>query len=121
HIRHGFRKEPFSQRHLFLASIAPETRSYNFRYQGKFVDVAGSWDLEVDADLKAPNYVNNFLGMGNESVFNDDIDDEPGIDVDESIHYYRYRFSEISLCPSLSRSLGSAATLQVGPVFQRIR
>lgn len=120
-IKHGFRKDPFAQRHLFLASVAPETGSYDFQYQGKFTRVAGPWDVEIDADVKAPNYVNNFFGMGNESVFNDEIDDVPGIGVDEAIQYYRYRFNEISFYPSMSRTFGSWGTLQLGPTYQRVK
>lgn len=119
-IKHGFRKQPFSQRHVFLASFAPLTSSYNFAYQSRFTEVVGEWDLEVDADVKAPNYVNNFFGMGNESVFNRDIDDEPEVDVDESIHYYRYRFEEISLSTTLSRAVGSFGTVMFGPIVQRV-
>jgi hypothetical protein len=119
-VKNGFRKQPFSQRHLFMASIAPLTRSYNFKYQAKFTSVVGRWDLELDADVKAPNYVNNFFGMGNESVYNDDIDDEPGIDVDASIQYYRYRFEEVTLFPSLSRSFSHWGNFKFGPVLQRI-
>ena len=118
--KNGFRKEPFSQRHLFLASVAPETWSFNFRYQGKFTEAFGKWNLEIDADIKAPNYVNNFFGMGNESVFNDDIDDEPGIGVDKAIQYYRYRFEELSLFASVSRPLGGWGNVQFGPLLQRI-
>lgn len=121
YLTQGFRKEPFKQRHLFLATIAPLTQSFNFRYQGKFTDVAGKWDLELEGDLKSPNYVNNFFGMGNESVFNRDIDDEPGITgVDEAIHYYRYRFEEVLVQASLSRPVGNWGNVKIGPVFQRI-
>jgi hypothetical protein len=120
-LTHGFRKDPFSQRHLFLASIAPSTRSYNFTYQGKFTEVFGQWNVELDADLKVPNFVNNFFGMGNESVFNDDIEDMPGLDIDEDIHYYRYRFEEIWIQPSLSRDFGRWGLLKFGPVFQRVK
>ena len=119
-FKNGFRKDPFSQRHLFLASIAPLTSSYNFSYQGKFTDVFGKWNVELDADLKVPNFVNNFFGMGNESVFNDDIEDEPGAGVDESIDYYRYRFEEVWLYPSLSRNFGRWGTVKFGPLLQRI-
>jgi hypothetical protein len=119
-LKHAFRKEPFGQRHLVLASIAPVTRSYNFSYHGKFTQVVGKWNLELEADLKVPNFVNNFFGMGNESVFDDDIDDEPGIAVDESIHYYRYRFKEVWVHPSLSRNLGRWGTVKVGPMLQRV-
>lgn len=119
--KNGFRKDPYSQQHLFLASIAPMTQSYNFKYQGKFTQLIGPWSLELDADVKAPNYVNNFFGMGNESVYNNEIDEEAGIDVDEEIHYYRYRFQELTFIPSLSRSFGIWGDLKIGPLFQRIQ
>lgn len=121
YIRHGFRKEPFAQRHLLLASIAPATESYNFRYRGLFIKAIGNLDLDIDADLKSPNYVNNFFGMGNESVYNDDIDDEPGISVDESIDYYRYRFNEVLLHPAISGVVWGKTRIQLGPVFQQVR
>src|SRR5690606_6627987 len=72
----GFRKDPFKQRHIFLASVAPETKSYNFLYRGDFTDVMGKWGLGIHADLKSPNYVNNFFGMGNETEFDKNIDDQ---------------------------------------------
>jgi hypothetical protein len=118
-LKHGFRKDPFSQRHLFLASFAPLTESYDFHYQGKFTDFAGQWDLEVEADIKAPNYVNNFFGMGNESVFDRDIGDKD-TGVDEAIQYYRYRFEEVSFIPSISRDVGWWGRVKFGPLLQRI-
>jgi hypothetical protein len=117
---HGFRKQPFKQRHLFLASVAPLTWSFNFRYQGKFTEVIGKWNFELSADLKSPNYVNNFFGFGNESVYNEDIEEAPGISVDESIDFYRYRFEELRIEPALSRNLGDWGLLKIGPAFQRI-
>src|SRR5690606_27829743 len=110
-----------AQRHLLLASIAPATESYNFRYRGLFIKAIGNLDLDIDADLKSPNYVNNFFGMGNESVYNDDIDDEPGISVDESIDYYRYRFNEVLLHPAISGVVWGKTRIQLGPVFQQVR
>lgn len=117
---HGFRKEPFRQRHIALASIAPRTRSYNLLYRGIFTGVTGKWNLEVAADLKVPNFVNNFFGWGNESVFDDEIDDQPGIDADDAIDYYRFRFEEIRLAAMLTRPIGSYTELKIGPAYQRI-
>jgi hypothetical protein len=117
---HGFRKQPFRQRHLFLASVAPLTWSFNFRYQGKFTEVIGRWNFELSADLKSPNYVNNFFGFGNESVFNKNAEDDPTLSVDESIDFYRYRFEELRIEPSLSRNLGDWGVLKIGPALQRI-
>lgn len=117
---HGFRKEPFKQRHIALASIAPRTSSYNLLYRGIFTDAVGNWNLEVAADIKAPNFVNNFFGWGNESVFDDDIDDQPGINADDAIDYYRFRFEEIRLSAFLTRPIGNYTELKIGPAYQRI-
>ena len=120
-VKNSFRKEPHAQRHFFLASVAPETSSYNFRYQGHMTEFAGRWDLQVDADAKAPNYVNNFFGMGNESVFNRHLDDAPDVDVGEAVQYYRYRFSELLFHAGISREAGNLGRVQVGPLVQRVR
>jgi hypothetical protein len=117
---HGFRKDPFRQRHILTASIAPKTQSYNFLYRGTFADVVGKWDFDLAADVKSPNFVNNFFGWGNESVFDQEIDELPGSDLEESIDYYRYRFEELRLEPSLIRNFGKNSFIKVGPALQRI-
>ncbi|HEY0655683.1 MAG TPA: BamA/TamA family outer membrane protein [Chryseosolibacter sp.] len=120
-ILNGFRKDPFRQRHILTGSVAPRTQSFNFLYRGTFADVLGKWDLDLSADVKSPNFVNNFFGWGNESVYNDDIEEQPGFDeLDESIDYYRYRFEELRLEPSLIRNFGRNSFIKIGPAFQRI-
>jgi hypothetical protein len=116
----GFRKNPFKQRHIFLASIAPRTNSYNFLYRGDFTDVFGKWGFSIDADIKAPNYVNNFFGMGNETRFDRSIDDNPAYRVDDEIDYYRFRFAEGRLETFLTRRVGGTSVFSIGPVIQRI-
>ena len=95
--KEGFRKAPFKSRHLALVSFAPRTSSYNFLYRGDFTDVIRKWGVEINADLKVPNYVNNFFGMGNESVYDENIDEDPQYDLEKPIDYYRFRFEEIRL------------------------
>jgi hypothetical protein len=119
-IIHGFRKQPYKQQHIFLASIAPRTLSFNFKYSGKFREVIGQWNLETDIDVKSPNYVNNFFGMGNESVFDKNIENNPSVVVDRSIQYYRYRFKEIKIDAFLSRKIGGVILFKAGPSFQRV-
>jgi predicted phosphodiesterase len=119
-IRHGFRKEPFKSQHILLGSYAINTSSFNFRYDGKFTRLIGKWDLDISADAKSPNYVNNFFGWGNESQFDKNIDDEPGINVDDPIDYYRVRFREIVVEPKISRKFGQAGFLKLGGSFQWI-
>ncbi|HEX5172024.1 MAG TPA: BamA/TamA family outer membrane protein, partial [Cyclobacteriaceae bacterium] len=120
YVSHGFRKTPFKQRHILLASIAPRTSSYNFLYRGDFTGVIGKWNLELNADLKVPNFVNNFFGWGNESVFDQHVDEQPDIRADKAIDYYRYRFEEIRLEAYLSRNIGTLAKFKIGPALQRI-
>ncbi len=119
-LNYGFRKQPFKQRHLLLASMAPATQSYNIVYKGVFTDVIGKWAFLLNADIKSPNYVNNFFGLGNESVYDRNIDDQPGMDVRKPFHYYRYRFEELRLDASLSRKIGKSMSVSFGPTLQRI-
>ncbi len=119
-INQGFRKEPFKSKHLFLASYAANTSSFNFRYDGRFTGIFGKWNGEIDADVKAPNYVNNFFGWGNESVFNKNIDKVDTIHVGRAINYYRVRFNEIRLDLRLTRRLGKTGFVKIGPSFQRM-
>lgn len=121
-IQHeGFRKSPFKDRHILVAAFAPRTNSYNFLYRGDFTDVIGKWGVGVDADIKSPNFVNNFFGLGNETNFDQEIDDRPGIEgVDDAIDYYRFRFQEVRLAGYLTRPLTNTARFSIGPAFQRI-
>jgi hypothetical protein len=119
-INHGFRKTPFRQRHIFLASFAPLTSSYNFRYQARFTELVAKWDADVDINVKSPNYVNNFFGMGNESVFNRRIDEVPGISVEDPIDFYRYRFEEMLIDLTMIRKFSNWGSFRIGPALQRI-
>ncbi|HYG18596.1 MAG TPA: BamA/TamA family outer membrane protein, partial [Ohtaekwangia sp.] len=117
-ITHGFRKQPYKSQHLFLASYAPLTSSYNFKYDGRFTQVFGNWGIELDFDSKAPNYVNNFFGLGNETVFDREIDDAPGFDLERAVDYYRIRLQQVEIVAKLTRPVGEWGTIKFGPVFQ---
>lgn len=122
YTNHGFRKEPYKSQHLVLASYAPLTASYNFKYDGRFTDVIGKWGLRINADIKAPNFVNNFFGWGNETVFNSELDDDPMYEdeIERSIDYYRIRYQQIELNAAFTRRLGRWGVLEIGPFFQRV-
>ena len=116
----GFRKTPFHHRHIVLASIAPRTNSYNLLYRGDFNEIIGSWGLGIRGDLKSPNYVNNFFGMGNESKFKQNLEDSPDVSVDDDIDYYRFRFEELRTELYLKHRIGKAGEFSFGPAYQRI-
>lgn len=118
--KHGFRKQPYKSQHLFLASYAPLTSSYNFKYDGRFNQVFGKWGVEVDLDWKAPNFVNNFFGFGNETKFDRDIDEVEAYDLDRAVDYYRIRLEQVDYRAKLTHPLGAYAKIKFGPVFQRV-
>lgn len=100
----GFRKEPYANKHTLLANYAVATSSYNLSYKAEFVDVVGKANLLLDVDIKAPNFVNNFFGLGNESAYDKDLD----------LTYYRTRYQSYLLNPSLSFPVGSKANFTAG-------
>lgn len=117
----GFRKSPFKSRHFALFSMAPLTASFNLSYRGDFNDVVGKWGLQIAADIKQPNYVNNFFGWGNESVYDLNIDEKPQhAGLSTPIEYYRYRFEEWKLEAYVTRHIGNWGLFQAGPAFQRV-
>jgi hypothetical protein len=117
---HGFRKTPFKQRHMVLASMAPLTNSYNFTYRGDFTQAIGTWNAELNIDIKAPNFVNNFFGMGNETVFDQQIDEQPGINARRAIDYYRFRFEEHKAELKVNHTLGKYGVVELGGMYQQI-
>lgn len=117
---HGFRKTPYKSQHLLLVTHSLLTESYSFRYDGRFPQLVKQWALEIDADLKGPNFVNNFFGWGNETIFNNEVDDDPALDLDRAIDYYRVRTQEMMLSANLSHAVGSHGFFKIGPSFQRV-
>lgn len=107
--KQGFRREPFKSQHRVTANHAFDTEAYNFRYDGDFTDAIGRLDLALNAEIKAPNFVYNFFGLGNKSVFNKD----------QKINYYRTRFKNWKINALLQHKIGQL-TFFVGPAFENI-
>ncbi|MBC7920265.1 MAG: metallophosphoesterase [Ferruginibacter sp.] len=108
--RPGFRKQPYAASHRITANVALATGAYNFDYQGTFTEAVGKLDLQLDADVQAPNFVRNFFGLGNESAFNQEV----------NINYYRVRFRNIVLSGLLRRRAGPHQAFFFGPTFQTV-
>lgn len=106
----GFRKAPFASQQSISGSYALGTSSYNIGYKGTFTDVFGKADLLLEADIKAPNFVNNFFGLGNETAYDDE----------RSLTFYRTRFEEYSFKPSVNLNVGTKANLNLGTSLRSI-
>ncbi len=111
-ITHGFRKEPYATRQVIKGNYAIASNSYNFVYQGEFKELVGPLDLVLEADIRAPNYVRNFFGLGNET--NSFVDEE-------GINFHRVRFRQYLLRPELRKQWnGEMHSLSFGTFIQNI-
>lgn len=108
---HGFRKDPFKSKHKFGLANAIATASYSFGYEGEFTDFIGKADLLLTSELRSPNYVTNFFGIGNETVYNKEL----GID------YYRVRYEEFLLDAHLRFNLSEVMELKLGSSSQMVK
>jgi hypothetical protein len=109
HRTHGFRKTPYATQQRLSGNYAFSTSAYNLDYRGDFVDVLGGLDLGVDLRVQGPNYVNNFFGYGNETVWNDD---------EHDIDFYRARVRSIRVSTVLIKHVFRTQQLYLGPAFE---
>ncbi|MBE9585204.1 BamA/TamA family outer membrane protein [Mucilaginibacter sp. JRF] len=97
--KHGFRKEPYAYRHEFLTEYSLARKAFVFTYTGDFIKVFGNTNLMVNLKARGPNNVNNFFGLGNESVFINRGRREIG--------YYRNRYDLITGDVSLYQNINN--------------
>lgn len=106
----GFRKDPFKSNHKLLFNYAVATSSFSFDYDGQFTDVIGKADFLFKSEIRQPNYVTNYFGTGNETVY----DKSRGLD------YYRVRFEEFLSNASFRFNFGDNVRLTTGLTSQII-
>lgn len=106
----GFRKEPFKSEQSIKGNAAFLTGAFNFYYTGRFVDVWKTWDLEVATDVRAPNYVSNFFGYGNESIGLTPESNDPD--------FFRTRYNQIRFYSGLRKELGDHSFFRIGPTVE---
>lgn len=116
--RQGFRKSPFSVQQRFTGSVALATGAFNFQYRMEarsLFRIPGSatrrFDLLVQANAKAPDHIQNYFGIGNETVF-----PNKG---NRKIDYYRSGFDLIEAGLLLRAPISQHLSFLTGPVFQR--
>ena len=107
---HGFRKDPFKNKHLLLGMVAFKTGSFDLRYKGTFNHVIGSLDAQFNFDLEGPNYTFNYFGMGNESEF----------DQNQDIDYYRVQIDNVLGSFYLRQRFRERFHVSIGPRFENI-
>ena len=114
YTKNGWRKEPYAAKHTFNAIGAFATGSYQFTYSGDYTDVLGNWDLNTSVLLQEPFFVNNFFGVGNETVFDMD-------QTDNAINFYRVRMDRTDLNVGLSKNVGAKAKFYFGTGYKSVK
>jgi hypothetical protein len=107
----GFKKEPFAASHRVLAKYALLTNSYRFDYQGYFTHVVKKFDLQVNVDIRTPNFNATFFGLGNNTQYEDD---------KANIEFYRYTSRQYYVNAMVGRKIGRSQVLLLGPAYQRV-
>lgn len=92
-----------------LVNRSLATQAMSIRYNGVFTHLIGRNDLWISANIKAPDNVTNFFGVGNTTEYNKE----------RGISYYRTRYNLTTVSALLKRSLSKHVQLAVGPVFQQ--
>lgn len=105
-----FGKAPYGYMQSLWGNYAAQTGAYNFWYEGIFKEVTGKWDLHLNAQWNAPDYVLNYYGAGNETV-----------KYDQPKNYYRVRANEWTVAPSLSKQFGKNNSLGLGLSYQSVK
>jgi hypothetical protein len=107
-FRYKFRKSPYHARHLLRAQYAAGTQSLFINYETDLIDVINERDLVIRADIKAPNNVTNFFGLGNNSLYDKS---KPG-----GIQYYRVNYDMANVAVMLRENMQSWMNADIGPV-----
>ncbi|MFB0902985.1 MAG: metallophosphoesterase [Nonlabens sp.] len=83
----GFNRNPNTRVHQFKGGYYFATRGFDLTYKGTFAGVFNQMNLTLKARFSGPMFAENFFGLGNETVNNDD---------DLEFDFNRIRLSELS-------------------------
>jgi hypothetical protein len=86
--KHGFRKEPYASKQELYGYYSTGRKSFMFTYSADIKKIFGNTDLQINIISRAPKYVSNFFGIGNETVFRK----SDG----KQINYYRNRYDYVN-------------------------
>jgi hypothetical protein len=107
YIRPGFRKFPYGSSQMIVGNVSTSTGAFNFKYEGEFKSVQGSWDKTLDVFIFGPNYQKNYFGIGNETpLLTDDRD------------FNRVRINEATVTPGLRGTIAENHSLEIGLGYQ---
>lgn len=108
-VNQGFRKEPYAQKHEFLASYLTGRKSFILEYNGKFKDIYGH-NLNMNVISLGPSNLSNFFGYGNTSEY--------GLRKTRGIHYFRNRYDLIHANILFEKEINISSKVYYGSASQ---
>jgi hypothetical protein len=102
-------KTPYGWEQIIGANYAAATGAYNIFYRGKFRHALGKWDLDLTANYKAPGYVVNFYGLGNDTKL-----------ISSDKDFFRVRATSLFFNPAVSHSW-KKNFVKTGLVFNSVK
>lgn len=106
--RYGYRSVNI---HRIAGQIAFATGGYYLRYIGDYQRLLGKHDMLLEASLETPRYVNNFFGIGNETVR---LEDTPP-------NYYRVRMERYNFSVSIKHQTDGGLLYAIGPLAKAVK
>lgn len=91
---HAFRKDPYAARHRITAKRALRTSSFSIKYDGILNEEVGPFDLQLGAEILAPDFVSNYFGQGNETELSA-----------EDYSFYDYKIDNVNLSAGIAEDL----------------
>lgn len=88
----GLVKNPFTNYHEITSNYMFLSDGIELEYKGEFAHLFYNWNFGIDAYFSSGNYLSNFFGIGNNTVYNKD-------DVDRDFN--RTKLKKWTLSPSL--------------------
>jgi hypothetical protein len=108
-LNNQWRKSPFGQRHKVYARYSINQQAISLGYEGLFNQIAGNWNLLVDANYDMVRWT-NFYGLGNETI-----------PITNEGDFYRIRSKEVLLSTSFQHVIGKQGSFGVTPFYQSIQ
>jgi hypothetical protein len=102
--RYNFRD---STMHKISGTIAFRTLAFGIAYEGLFTSISQTFDLIIDANFSLPRNVDNYFGLGNQTV-----------KLTDDKAYYRVRYAYAWANPMLKQTINKDFYYAFGPIYQ---
>ncbi len=106
--KHAFKKTLFAREQSFSLAYETKASSFAFKYQGTYREAIGKWDLGLLAEIRDPNSIYNFFGLGNETLL-----------IDGEIEEFETRLAQTFIEIPIRRDYEYGLSIGVTPTFER--